>query len=179
MLIKQKHKSDNNKETKNEDVQHSNLILNKGKSIVSIHQKKDKEHLIRVNKLKEEILNSISAIDPKGNKNSDENSLLEFNNSLNSSPSNYFTNQSTNLTVRNNNYNLKRTNSFLCTTSHPSSSNLNYYSDSNDMNSVINKPNYINLSRLSNGISSQNKNSYNYRYNYSSNKEYNKSSSLF
>ena len=178
LLIKQKYKSDNNKETKNEDIQHSNLILNKGKSIVSIHHKKDKEHLIRVNRLKEEILNSISAIDPKGNKNSDENSLLEFNNSLTSSPSNNFTNQNTNLTVRNNNYNLKRTNSFLCTTSHPSSSNLNYYSDSNDMNSVINKPNYINFSRLSNGVSSQNKNSYNYRYNYSSNKEYNKSSSL-
>jgi hypothetical protein len=46
------------------------------------------------------------------------------------------------------------------------------------MNSVINKPNYINFSRLSNGVSSQNKNSYNYRYNYSSNKEYIKSSSL-
>ena len=147
---KKKIKSDSNSNQ-------SMMVLNRCKSSSSFYQRNDNnnEHVKRVNKLKEEILNSINLIEHKGNQYfHNDISVRDINtNNIIKSCLKYFNNNNNNknndTNIKHYHHHLRRTNSSMCIMIRPNSSIKNNNDNNNNTHSIVNKPNYINFSHLS------------------------------
>ena len=155
---KESYMNTNNKQKNN--CNQSMKVLNRCKSSSSFYQHNDNEHLKRVNKLKEEILNSINLIEHKGNQFSNNDvSVRDINTSTIKSRLKYLNNNNNNETnIKHYHHHLRRTNSSICVMIRPNSITKN--NNDNNTHSIVNKPNYINFSHLSNS-SNNNHNKHN------------------